>query len=387
MQNILFNQIVSAFKAVFKMGISYAIIVIILIPCYSSAQQISNKKQPSFELEYLGLAVKRENTHVWGCSPVIGPDGRVHIYAAQWERPVGNVFGGKTHDGKNTGWTVSSEIAHYVADNPEGPFEFIRIAVPDRDGNFNAPHNPTINYMDGKYVLLFIVNTDGNSATQRIMMYVADDLDDQWRPASGAEPDGTILRKSSDPDIWDHAAMLGNTNPGLIKHDGKYKLYFKAVIPLPDSIVGQEWQKGRTWTYGVALSETLEGPYIKEKERVTKTYHPLEDAYVFAYAEHVWMFSRDMNEKRGGGGLLWVSEDGMEFDYEKATLGFHHLDYYIGKDEAAKGIAYRGTNHGDLERPQILFIDGKPAYLYAATGLGLPKPYGSCSYVFRMKYK
>ena len=387
MQNIIHNQIIAGLKTVSQVNIRYVITILILIPCFSCKQRTTSKGQPPFELECLGIAVKHENTHVWGSSPVIGPDGRIHIYAAQWERPEENGFGGKTHDGKNTGWTVSSEIAHYVADNPEGPFEFIRIAVPDRDGKFNAPHNPTIKYMDGKYVLLFIVNTDGNTATQRIMMYVADDLDDNWRPAKGAEPDGTILRQSGSPEFWDHTATLGNSNPCLINHDGKYKLYFKAVIPLPDSVVGQEWQKGRTWTYGVAFSETLEGPYIKEKERVTKTYHPLEDAYVFAYDERVWMFSRDMNEKRGGGGLLWISEDGMEFDYEKAILGFHHLDYYIGQEETANLIAYRGTNHGHLERPQILFIDGKPAYLYAATGLGLPKPYGSCSYVFRMALK
>jgi hypothetical protein len=72
---------------------------------------------------------------------------------------------------------------------------------------------------------------------------------------------------------------------------------------------------------------------------------------------------------------------------QKTNIGFHHLDHYIGEEEAAKGIAYRGTNHGHLERPQVLFIDDKPAYLYAATGLGLPKPYGSCSYVFRMRFK
>lgn len=381
------DQMITGIKATFGIGIRITIIVISLISCSSCAEQASNGKFPSSELEYLKIAVKRENTHVWECSPVIGPDGKVHIYAAQWERPESDRFGGSTRDGKLTGWIHSSEIAHYVADKPEGPFELIRIAVPDMDGDFNAPHNPTIKFMDGKYVLLFIANTDGTTSTQRIMMYVADNLEDKWRPAKGAEPDGTILRKSSDPDIWDHTAMLGNSNPCLIHHDGKYKLYFKAVIPLPDSVEGQEWQKGRTWTYGVALSKNLEGPYIKEPERVTNTLHPLEDAYVFVHNNLVWMFSRDMNEKRGGGGLLWVSEDGMAFDYEKTTLGFHHLDHYMSKEQAAKGIAYRGTHHGHLERPQLLFIDGEPEYLYAASGLGQPKPYGSCSHVFRMTLK
>lgn len=71
------------------------------------------------------MAVKRENTHVWGSSPIIGPDGKVHLYVAQWERPADDNFGGQAKDGKETGWMVSSEIAHYVGDTPEGPFEYI----------------------------------------------------------------------------------------------------------------------------------------------------------------------------------------------------------------------------------------------------------------------
>lgn len=96
------------------------------------------------------------------------------------------------------------------------------------------------------------------------------------------------------------------------------------------------------------------------------------------------MFSRDMNEVRGGGGVLWVSDDGMEFDYDKTVLGFHHLDHYIGTEAAGKLEAYRGSKQGHLERPQMLFIDGEPAYVYMATGLGVPAPYGSCSYIFKL---
>ena len=334
------------------------------------------------KLKCAGVALKRENMHVWCTSPIVGPDGKVHLYVSQWERPVTDAFDGKTAAGKNTGWTSTSHIAHYVGDSPEGPFEFVRIVVPDKDGDFNAPHNPTINFIDGKYVLLFIVNS-GGPATQRILMWVADDLNDNWRPAKGAEPDGTVLRKSTSPEFWDHKSFYGNDNPSLIKHDGKYKLYFKGVIPVPKGVKSYE-NMGRTWTYGVALSDELEGPYIKKPKRVTETWHPLEDACVFEHGGRVLMLSRDMNEVRGGCGLLWVSDDGMSFDYEKTYLGFHHLDHYIGKGEAAKLMNYRGSAQGHLERPQVLFIDGKPQYLYMATGLGFPAPYGSCSYVFKM---
>ena len=330
-----------------------------------------------------GVAVKRENTHVWGSSPVIGPDGKVHLYVAQWRRPETDTFGGITPDGQQTGWGTTSEVAHYVGESPEGPFEFVRMAVQAQSETFCAPHNPTINFIDGRYVLLFIVN-ESSMPTQKIVMYVADTLDDCWRRAAGAEADGTILRRSTNPEFWDHLGRLGNSNPSLIKHNGTYKLYFKAVIPLPEGAERQAWQNGNNWTYGVALSDTLEGPYTKEKERVTKIDFPVEDAYVFTWEDRVYMLTRDMNEARGGGGLLWMSEDGFDFDYDQAVLGFYHLDHYIGKAEAEKLLAYRGSAAGHLERPQILYIDGKPSYLYMATGLGFPAPYGSCSYVFRM---
>lgn len=338
----------------------------------------------SLDLECLGVAVRREHTHVWGSSPVIGPDGRVHLYVAQWPRPVADAFGGETAVGQPTGWTVSSEIAHYVGDDPCGPFSFVRMAVPNRGGSFNAPHNPTVVSVDGRYVLLFIVN-EGSTESQRIIMYVADDLSDNWQPAAGAEPDGTILRKSANPACWDHVALLGNSNPSLVKHGGGYKLYFKAVIALPASAGGQK--NGRTWTYGVALSDSLEGPYAKAPERVIRADLPVEDASVFAWQDRLWMLTRDMNEACGGGGLLWVSEDGMDFDYDSAVLGFHHLDHYIGAEAARDLIPYRGSAAGHLERPQVLFENGQPAFLYMATGLGFPAPYGACSYVFRMAFR
>ena len=343
----------------------------------------SNAEPSPFELEYASLALKRENTHIWGTSPVIGPDGRIHLYVAQWERPEDGGFGGNTADGRETSWHQTSEIAHYVGDSPEGPFEFVRMAVPHQGGTFCSPHNPSISFVDGTYVLLFIVN-EGSLETQRILMYVSDGLEDDWRPAEGAEADGTILRKSTDPGIWDHEAMLGNSNPSLIKHHGTYMIYFKGIIPVPEAY-RKHPKHSRTWTYGVALSDTLEGPYTKHPERVTKTYDPIEDACVFSYDDRIWMFTRDMREVRGGGGLLWVSDDGMEFDFDDAVLGFHHLDHYIGKEETAKMTSYRLSQDGHLERPQMLFRDGKPAYLYMASGLGYPAPYGSASHVFRIR--
>ncbi|WP_372809011.1 glycoside hydrolase family protein [Pontiella sp.] len=330
-------------------------------------------KPCEFEFEYVGPAVQTEGMHVWGSSPVIGPDGKVHLYVAQWPIDSQPDF---------DGWFKDCEIAHYVGDKPEGPFELVRVAVPDQDGTFNSPHNPTIQHIDGKYVLCFIVNENNKLATQRIIMYVADDLNDAWKPAAGAEQDGTILRKSAEPTDWNHTAKLGVSNPSLIKFNGKYMLYIKAVLP-----------NGGGYTYGVAVSDSLEGPYKNHPKKVTRG--GIEDAYAFTMDGTVYLLSRNFGHIKGGshgGGLLWTSADGFWFPKDDVELSFEPLSHYVGTKELEAGTKYRPPAKvkdysGRLERPQILMKDGEPAYVYMATGISTRDGYGSCSHVFKMKKK
>ena len=63
-------------------------------------------------LEYAGVALQEKGWHIWGCSPMIGKDGRTHLFVERW--PTCVPF--------DIGWRVNSEIEHYVGDKPEGPF-------------------------------------------------------------------------------------------------------------------------------------------------------------------------------------------------------------------------------------------------------------------------
>lgn len=344
------------------MNIKMRILTFVVIPLLGMAQP------GEFEFEYLGKAVETEGMHVWGSSPVIGPDGKVHLYVAQWPMETQKDF---------SGWYKDCEIAHYIGDKPKGPFKFVRVAVPDQGGAFNSPHNPTIQKIDGKYVLCFIVNENNKLKTQRIIMLVADDLDDNWRPAAGAEKDGTVLRKSADPTDWNYNAKLGVSNPSLIKYNGKYMLYVKSVVP--------------KYTYGVAISDALEGPYKTHPKKVTGG--GIEDAYAFTMDNRVYLLSRNFGHAKGGshgGGLLWKSEDGLWFPWNDMALSFKPLSHYIGTEQLKKGTKYRPPAKvkdysGRLERPQILMQDGEPAYVYMATGISTRDGYGSCSHVFKMK--
>lgn len=322
-----------------------------------------------FEYEYVGKILEKENMHIWGASPIMGPDGKVHLYVAQWPLKTQSNF---------SGWYKDSEIGHYVADKPEGPFKYVGVAVPDLDTHFNAPHNPSIRFLNGQYVLTFIVNTDSKLKSQRVVMYVADDLSDNWRPAKGGEADGTILHKSNDKSAWNYHARLGVSNPSLIEKDGQFLFYVKSVIQKDPS------KKWGAYTYGVAVSDKLEGPYTYSEKPVTRG--GIEDTFAFTFNDKVYMLSRDFGSLKGshGGGLIWRSDDGLFFPEENITRAFEALEHYVGKPALADSKVYRGKISGRLERPQILFVDGKPAYVYLATGINDTENHGSASHLFKM---
>ncbi|MCK5175877.1 MAG: alpha-L-fucosidase, partial [Planctomycetes bacterium] len=342
-------------------------------------KRLKKQKELDVAYEHVGVAVQQKGTHVWGTSPVIGKDGRVHLFVAQWPMP-------ENKKERFSGYFKTSEIAQYVGDSPEGPFEFVRMVVRDKDGTFNAPHNPTIQFIDDQYVLCFIVNSNDDRTSIRIIMYVADDLNGEWRPAKGAEPDGTILRRPDDPSIWCHNSVRGVANPSLLKHNGEYRIYFKSAIPDPDK---EPDFFNREFGYGVATSKSLEGPYEFYPERLTSEEMELEDAYAFSYDGRVYLMSRDIGASLGDkeGGLLWVSEDGIHFPKEKTRRAFESLATYLDEGAMDGAAVHRGSEKGQLERPQVLLIDGEPAYLYVATGINTEQGFGSCSHVFKLKVK
>lgn len=198
----------------------------------SSAQHGKATADLSFiaqNLEWKGVAIQDDDYTIWGCAPIEGADGKIHLFAARW--PEKNV---------NPAWRKSSEIAHYVADHPEGPFVFSDVAIKgtgEDTWDKYAPHNPEIKKVGDRYVLLYIANTD---------------------------------------------------------------------------------------------------------------YH-------------------GQNTGIRGGGTLWKSTDGVTFDLKDAAVGYDRIPAYYPNYDPAKVVKIYGPDP-KLERPKILMMDGRPAYLYAPGG-------------------
>jgi endonuclease/exonuclease/phosphatase family metal-dependent hydrolase len=318
-------------------------------------------------LEWKGLAIASPGYHVWGSSPVIGPKGKVHIFASRWAAK-----GGVDHS-----WLSTSEIAHYVADKPAGPFQFVDVALKGTGKDTwdrYAPCNPVAVKVDGKYVLFYIATPGGisegmakHTPPQRIGMATADSPNGPWTKAGNG---GLILSPSTDPAHWTYRASNGVTNPAFVKApNGKYHLYFKSA-------------RSRM---GLAIADTLEGPYVHTKDPVTKNDTVIEDGYAFVQNGRFHLLTTDNHGiLERGGGILWSSADGKNFDTREK--GFHLLPAYLPDSMGyPKGLKRHYGGKPKFERPQILMIDGEPAWIYMPSGQAVFGHRGTTSYVLRIR--
>ena len=295
-------------------------------------------------LKWIGPAISEANFTTWGAAPIIGEDGRTHLFAARW--PEDNV---------DPAWRKSSEIAHYVGEKPEGPFTFLEVVAKGtgRVGDWDAfaPHNPEIKKIGDTYALLYIGNTDYHQPphplNQTIGMKTAKSLDGPWTSI------GQILRSSLDPDHWTHGMHV--VNPAVIRHKGKHLLYFKSR---------QKGQGGSV--YAVAQSDKLTGPYKLPDKPLTGRDVTIEDGTIFKWKDKICLLTTDnLGQVTGeaGGGALWVSDDGLSFDPAFTQLGYYRVPHYLPDQDLTKIRKVYGPAP-KLERPKILTMDGAPAYLY-----------------------
>jgi alpha-L-fucosidase/arylsulfatase A-like enzyme len=315
-------------------------------------------------LEFLSYAINDPDFHIWGTSPIIDQDGKVHLFVARWSADLGHMA-----------WKTHCEVAHYVGKGPQGPFEFSDVVVQgsgvEGDWDERSPHNPCIKQIDGKYVLTYIANS-GNPfpASQRIGMQIADSLNGPWRKVGET---GMILAPSGDPENWTHRSNCGVNNPALTKSlDGRYFLYFKA-----------QTGKERPKKYGLAIADKLEGPYSIQPDPVTSNKGTIEDGYAFTYHDHHFLITTDNHGMiENGGGLLWRSKDGLRFDH--VEQGFKGMKAHIPEDMFVKPVWVKGKGSFKFERPQILQIDGVPSYLYLPSHCNLEGHKRSTSFVFKI---
>ncbi len=317
------------------------------------------------KLKPIGRALEMEGWYVWCNSPVEGPDGRIHLFFSRW--PAAKGMGG---------WINCSEIAHAVASSPESSFEYVEtVLAPRGPGYWDATtcHNPHIKYVDGKYCLFFMGNSNGKTDTKRIGLATADSLDGPWQ-----RPDKPLLEAGA-AGAWDDHCT---TNPSFIKHpDGRYWLYYKSwnsdeYYHSKDPVI-----RGNR-KYGLAVSEWLEGPYVKYAGNPVIDFSSkggnkqFEDAFVWQEKGKFKLLARDMGVYSQEAGLYMESKDGIKWG--EPEIAFKPLREYVTEPAPPSYL----KRYGRLERPQVLFIKGKPAYLFTASQGG--KYMTASSFIFKI---
>ena len=300
-------------------------------------------------LKPVGRALELRDYYVWGNSPIEGPDGKIHVFFSRWPKSE-----------SMSGWLHASEIAHAVASRSEGPYEVIDTVLAPRGAGFwdaTTCHNPSIHFVDGKYALFFMGNSNGKLNTQRIGLATADSLDGPWY-----RPERPLLLPGH-PGSWDDHCT---TNPSFLKHpNGHYWLYYKSFDT--ESYIHPKFKVRGNRKYGLAVSDSLEGPYRKYPGNPVIDFSNMgnngqcEDAFVWYQDNKFRMLARDLGVYGVDDGLYMELANGKVWSPPK--IAYQPLDKYVDQPPAPAHL----NRYGRAERPQLLFQNGKATYLFTAS--------------------
>ena len=328
-----------------------------------STETLLAQTQPissSFEkrLTPIGRILEDPDHNVWGCSPIYGPDGKVHLFYSRW-----------VNEAHHQGWITCCEIVHAVADQPEGPYTTVEVALTGRGGDWwdsMTCHNPTIHKVGDTYVLFYMGTSDGTVYTKRIGMATSDSLYGPWKRS-----DKPIIEPDPNPDAWN---SICTTNPAFVQHpNGELWLYYKSWritdwekdlnrgLREATSDVGKFTNR----QYGLAKATSLDGPWTKVgTEPIIDLRHlgenaQSEDAYIWIDATGTFhMIMRDMGYWNHEYGLLFTSDDGINWGLPE--VAFYEGRHYL--PEPPNGL----EREGRLERTQLLIRNGEPEYIFFA---------------------
>lgn len=303
----------------------------------------------SRQLQPIGRVLEQEDTYVWCNAPIEDDAGRTHIFFSRWSKDRGM-----------GGWINACEIAHAVADRPEGPYTVLGpVLQPRGPGYWDATtcHNPHIRQVADKYALFFMGNSNGRTDTKRIGVALADSLDGPW-----IRPDAPLLLPGP-ADAWDDHCT---TNPSFIRHpNGQYWLYYKSWNTA-EYDAGVPPVRGNR-KYGLAISDSLTGPYVKHPKNPLIDFshkgenRQFEDAFFWIEDGRFKLIARDMGNFDHKVGLYMESGDGISWSEPKIAYG--HVSAYADQPPAPKHL----SKYGRFERPQLLLRGGHPAYLFTTT--------------------
>lgn len=307
-----------------------------------------------------GLAM--EGYWIWGSCVIKGDEGKYHMFADRWSQKLG--FG---H------WVTSTEIIHAISDTPTGPYQFFDVVMSSRGSQYfdgMSTMNPRVIKFDGKYYMYYVGTTydypqpvpgcemeegwfEKAWVNKRIGVAVSESLYGPWE-----RMDRPVIEPR--PGCWD-ATITSNPSPVVNERTGKVLLLYKSsrISSQPPLLLG------------VAEADHPQGNYrrlsdnpIFQFDTELTTDNDVEDPFVWWSGNCYELIMKDRFGHicgEAGGGIHALSENGVEWRLSDPVKA------YSRKIRWDNGNV---TEQANFERPFLLMENGKPAYLFAATGTG-----------------
>lgn len=327
------------------------------------------------------VAYAEDAYYLWDCS-VIEAEGKWHMFCSRWPRSLG--FGWN--------WLFNSEVIQAVSDRPEGPYHFLRVVLPRRGRQYfdgMNTHNTCIQRYKGKYYLYYMGTTYGGKIPGPGEDVPYDYAMETWNRkrigvAVAESIYGEFVRSEApllSPRDCSHWDCTITTNPSVtVLPDGKTYMIYKSRRAI-----------GEPLQLGVAVSDTPDGSFERLCEGpilgfADKNIH-VEDPFLW-YDEGRKKFcllaKDDSKAGRGitgewGSGFYAESEDCIHF------IASDQPQAYSRRVRFAAGEEKLMCN---LERPWLAFRNGRPEYLFNATGNGDgPYAFRGNTYILSQKLK
>lgn len=263
---------------------------------------------------------KMDGYYIWGASAIKGDDGKYYLFASRWPKTASFP----------SGYMTNSEIVLATSTTPEGPYEFQKVIIGKREGDYFdsvMAHNPHIKKIGDTYYLFYIGSPDGTQEKRAIGYAKSKNLID--------------FERMDDPiDLPPNA-----NNPSvLVMRDGKILLVFR---------------DGKL-NVSIAKADRVEDGFrllaydIFDGKRA-------EDMFIFNYESKLHIIAEDNvgaftgNERFG---FHVVSNDEINWKKADNILAYDHtLKFTDGSEIKAER----------RERPQLIFDElGRPTHLLTA---------------------
>ena len=313
---------------------------------------------------------RMEGYWCWDPTVIKGEDGKYHLFASRWPKEVSF----------HPGWMTDAEVVHAVATDPAGPYLFRAVVLPRRGAEYwdgLSTFNPTVRKFGDTYLMFYAGSTNPlgigprqtkfelndprclvGRANKRIGLATAKSLDGPWERS-----DRPILETKAGTF---YSFLTSNPAP-VVRPDGSVVMIFKArsyVAPPPD-------QPGAVGTYsrmvlGLARAPHFRGPYQVVGDSPLfgpAQFGEVEDPFLWQNPDGSYeMIAKDMTGKIVGerhAGIHAVSRDAVTWQLAaKPKAWTRTIVWDDGQEEVVR----------KLERPFILFEDGRPRFLFGAIG-------------------